>query len=682
MEHPPSSPDPLQNGYHVPAPQRPVSQPQTHQQTRPPEPPPEPDPDYAVLLLSLADEYFEAARKLKSRSEDYYKLIATALGCIESVLNNFNLDALREAQLSLRYAQVLLEETENYDEAEGVLSKAIELCDRNKFLDLKYSLQLVLSCVLFESKPKAAVKDLTNLLEEVDAYKHAAWGYALRYQLVTFHLSSTPARDIQQAIHQVAKIIRIAGGNGDKAVIAFCAVAEALLHLQTSHQDAVKSAQLSIATARSALADSKVASITQIAFMVGVVDLCCSMRESNVTEGDQKRKQMQEVFGTALDDTKWQESGSTISLPLLQACLRGLPLQKGGIVQQIAGQPVLQLSWLALEEAEIIGFLLSAASKARRTANDRDRVQKFIDEGLKSARELAKDSAQSTSPEQTHKCSRMKLLECKFLIEQAFLQLGCGDWRSARTTAKTLSIALSQMDSAPKSLHCITRFIEATTEHGEGNLDEALQIYQLPDFTLTQPPRQAPTSTPSQTSSRSDAENLTVRNISILAALNTLLIINHSSHPLHSHRSTILEQVTPLIPLSGNAHISASFKLIHSHITSSHKIVLSKDQLVKTLNLAKSIANMQITAMTLTVMQQSFFRGVTDEHANKCVKAAVVNTKQWGNGTWAVLAQGVEAESLEFRGEVDGARRAREEEGRRWDGLPEGVKEQVMKDRG
>lgn len=54
-----------------------------------------PPVDYQVLLLSLADEYLNAAHRhgtltaLTTRPadvEEYYKLIATGLGCLEAVL--------------------------------------------------------------------------------------------------------------------------------------------------------------------------------------------------------------------------------------------------------------------------------------------------------------------------------------------------------------------------------------------------------------------------------------------------------------------------------------------------------------------------------------------------------------------------------------------------------------------
>lgn len=113
--------------------------------------------DYQGLLLSLAEEYFDAAHSRESldavirRETDmqtYYKLIATGLGCLEALLNvghpwiswgakrknpeansvqNWKLHPHREAVVRLRYATVLYEETNNSTQAEEALTKGV-LC--------------------------------------------------------------------------------------------------------------------------------------------------------------------------------------------------------------------------------------------------------------------------------------------------------------------------------------------------------------------------------------------------------------------------------------------------------------------------------------------------------------------------------------------------------------------------
>ena len=109
-----------------------------------------PPVDYQRVLLSLAEEFFTAAYAKGSALaatqdgpalDQYYKLIATGLSCLESALKvscvlltlqimclpvqNFKLEPNAEAVIRLRYAQILFQETEHYPQAEEALSNGV-----------------------------------------------------------------------------------------------------------------------------------------------------------------------------------------------------------------------------------------------------------------------------------------------------------------------------------------------------------------------------------------------------------------------------------------------------------------------------------------------------------------------------------------------------------------------------
>lgn len=95
--------------------------------------------DMPNLLMSLAEEYFDAAHELApsvaasmtpENVDTYQKLIAMGLSCLETTLKNVKLPPRMEASIRLRYAGVLYEETEDSIEAETALSRGIALCDR------------------------------------------------------------------------------------------------------------------------------------------------------------------------------------------------------------------------------------------------------------------------------------------------------------------------------------------------------------------------------------------------------------------------------------------------------------------------------------------------------------------------------------------------------------------------
>jgi hypothetical protein len=88
------------------------------------------------VLLSLSDEYIEAAYKLAPQAsglvdgpddslETYQSLIAAGLGCLEATLKNFKLSPRTEVAVTLRLASLMYDETENYEEVESLLSKGV-----------------------------------------------------------------------------------------------------------------------------------------------------------------------------------------------------------------------------------------------------------------------------------------------------------------------------------------------------------------------------------------------------------------------------------------------------------------------------------------------------------------------------------------------------------------------------
>lgn len=89
--------------------------------------------------MSLAEEFFDAAHDMApsvalSRTSEsievYEKLISAGLAYLDATLRNIRLSPRVEANVRLRYAGVLYEETENFKEAEITLTKGIALCDR------------------------------------------------------------------------------------------------------------------------------------------------------------------------------------------------------------------------------------------------------------------------------------------------------------------------------------------------------------------------------------------------------------------------------------------------------------------------------------------------------------------------------------------------------------------------
>jgi hypothetical protein len=354
--------------------------------------PAKPPVDYQVLLLSLADEYLNAAHRhgtkmaLATRHgdlEEYYKLVATGLGCLEAVLKNWRLQPRKEALVRLRYARILFEETENDLEAETALSKGIDLCERNRMLDLKYSMQHLLARMLHKTNPKASLKAVDGMIQDVEAYRHAAWEYAFRFLRVSLSLSSSSHQDSVQALQHLHKISTMASRNGDKAVSAMAAIIEALAHLQHgTGSDAIEQAQRAVAAARSHQLNEELRDIPQLITLIHMVDIFCSLLEYDVNQATQKLSVMQAKVDETLSDPNWHPDGS-FSVPLNGKSAGPSSIDTGDILQVHNGTLLLSFNWLPQHDLYALSYFLSSVTLSSKNSYDGRKAEKYLDEGLR-----------------------------------------------------------------------------------------------------------------------------------------------------------------------------------------------------------------------------------------------------------------------------------------------------------
>jgi hypothetical protein len=179
------------------------------------------------MLLSAADEYIAAARGMgalvvRDRREadirQYYKLMATGMGCMDTVLREFNMLPRDEAKLRLRYASLLVEETDNTAEIDEVLSKQISLCGRCRLQDLKYASLHLQARYQFKTNHRAALKALEKPIAEAETFQHIAWVYAFRFLKVSLALQIPGRLEAVPALQQLHAILAHAEKRGDRAV--------------------------------------------------------------------------------------------------------------------------------------------------------------------------------------------------------------------------------------------------------------------------------------------------------------------------------------------------------------------------------------------------------------------------------------------------------------------------------
>lgn len=363
----------------------------------PPEPEPEPEPapprvpspEYELVLMSMVDEYLNAAYSLAvgaagndgGKLESYDKLIVTALACMDAVLKRWRLQPLLEAKLRLKYAKVLIEETQNEYETETCLARGIDLAKENRLWDLQYTMQVLLAKVQYRLKPKAALKAIDAIIEDVEAYQHTQWIYIFRFLRMTLSSASTSNTELQASASNLQKIQALARRNGDHAILVWSAAMEALIHLKGHNSEALDHAQRALAAARQMQLDERMTNSPQIQIMIQLIDVCCSLQNWNFAQVQKQTLAMQQMMDKVVDDPSWLTDGA-ILIPISKRSTAGLASLSNELVCERDGSQFISISWLTKQDVYCIGYLVSAVGIFHKNATDGHKAEKFLREGL------------------------------------------------------------------------------------------------------------------------------------------------------------------------------------------------------------------------------------------------------------------------------------------------------------
>lgn len=355
---------------------------------------PKPAVDRVRILLSLAEEYINAAHALGSacetlyegeEGEEYYNLLATGLGCIEAVLLKCKLQPGQEAAVRLYHGRLLYEETEDMNEAEETLCKGIAIADRHKLFDLRYNMQHLLMKILFQTRRAAAFKSLEKIIKDAEAYQHFAWVYQFRFLQISFHLEreSEYRQDYKAALAVLRSVVTLAERLRDAAIQALALTMKAWVSLKgLDPTEGFEQAQRSLATVRSLQSDPKVARLPHLAVLAAFVDMSCYLHNFDPLQALQRMQFMQSALGNASDIVELSEDGSfEIPLPKerMLSCNRG-----DGLVRiNDYGGLIIRLDWKPKSDVYNVGYLLSGIALTHKNSIDGHKSEHMLQEGIK-----------------------------------------------------------------------------------------------------------------------------------------------------------------------------------------------------------------------------------------------------------------------------------------------------------
>lgn len=254
-----------------------------------------------------------------------------------------------------------------------------------------------------------------------------------------------------------------------------------------------------------------------------------------------------------------------------------------------------------------------------------------------------------------------RTLYCNLLLQQVFLACGRTDWDLASKTLKDLRQEAQELgECLSDTVQCLMEYAAGTIAQATGDLKAALDAFQSPLLSLSP-------------STSKTARNDPRRDIALLAALNTVLILRDPTHALHFQLPNILATVESFCKGSPNKYIQAAYYLVCATVQT-ESTIQTKQFLQQALQSATAISNSQITCMTLTFMSWKYFRGVVGEQAEKSARAGRAMAKKANDRLWVSVTDEMLAETLERQGKNDEAKGVREEGHRVMMGLPPALK--------
>jgi hypothetical protein len=611
------------------------------------------------MLLSAADEYITAARGMsallvRNRREadvqQYHKLMATGLGCMDTVLRDFNMLPRDEARLRHRYASLLIEETDNTTEIDEVLSKQIALCGRCRLQDLKYAALHLQARYQFKTNHRAALKSLDKHISEAETFQHIAWVYAFRFLKVSLAFQIPGRIDLVSAVQQLRAIAAHAKHRGHIAVYMTCNILEALAHLRSDAADKLSETDKAMAAARSQQLHLAAHQLGSFGTLLNMIDLVCCIQKGE-TELKEPKKSSALMDGAleGANASAWLSDTGIVTVAIEGSSGGGLTTDTGGIFRKnLAGRDELVFSWLPKNDLSTLCTYICGLDQHTQTKG-------FV--YIKDAHLAAKLAVERPMSHNFPVFLAVARRDWNDMLDwHALFAIGlmaCYGEDQARAN-EALSILKQRALKLPRNgdamYTCTLLYLTAVCEQRDGSFDSALHTYSSSAFQLPEPGSAA--------NAKSD--------LAILAALNRLLIIRVPGHPQHDTVTSLFAQLRPLCENHPSQYMRMAYRLAHamSHpeASSQASIARRKTYIQMAVNAANALfhntGNRQFVTMALPFFSESFFQEMSNEKRTKAVQTMKNSLRYCRSSLWMAVAAGMYIQSFQMCGFLEEAQEA------------------------
>ncbi|RFN50141.1 putative sh3-domain protein cyk3, partial [Fusarium flagelliforme] len=605
--------------------------------------------DTVHVMVAVAEECFEKARSSvhdvamsmnTTRIEEYQKLISTGLACLEACLQSNRLSPRQEAKMRLRYATILLEETENSMEAETAITKGISLCEKNGLADLKYCMHYIRLKLLFQRNHKAALNAADRQIADCETYKHPHWVYAFRLLKTSFYMELGQTADAN-ALENIRSIQMTANARGDNALCVFASILEGLTLLKASKDGNLEKVQACIAQVAKFQFDESV-HIMQLDILTLLLDLASSINHSSLELTCQKLKTLQDRMDRCRD---WHNVKSDFLIPIRKQPSTGHTISSdtAGIVRSGGDAPVdyLVMSFMTkMELASLIFTFTGLVNMHKSTAHGR-RTAEFWQEGVRVLDGWDNTTAGIPYGPSTSLQDAMSQREWR-LEAQTYLTVLLGlyaashcQWDLVRQAVQKLEVLMTP--SIQGILRLLTLYLSGVYCQAIGELHEAMKVFQKPDFDLDR---------------RGTGIKAAHRELAMLAGLNRLWIMQHPNERNDPETLDLIDRLYPLCANHHNVDLRTAWHNVMAAIVTEPPQQLNhqKQHIQAAMAGSKSTNNVLGAAVTLAIMRSRLFENVIGEQALKSAMAAAKQAQRSGNVLWQSVADGMLAQSYEVQG--------------------------------
>ncbi|KAJ2894112.1 hypothetical protein MKZ38_007925 [Zalerion maritima] len=615
--------------------------------------------DNVALLTCIAEDCFARAngviQKVAENMDDrlvdeYHRLVATGLGCLEAALQSNKLAPRLEARIRLRYASILSEETENLMEAESVLVKGVSLCDKHRLSDLKYYMQFILLKVLFLRTPKAAYRSLDGHISDAEAYRHSYWVYAFRLLKASFYFQTGNFSD-GNVIENIRCIKNLADSRGDNVVCILASILDALVHLRAKKDDYLLRVKTSVAEAAKFQCDES-ARIPQLDILLLLLNLSCALHEKNPVELSQQLNLLSSKMDKLLQSGDWNGSKAELLIPIQKQANQPISGETSAILKPGAGadqHDYVVLSFLSKLEAFVVAYILSGLSFAYKP-HSHGRDKRIVDFWKESLRILESCNGQLRS----HQSSLYSTVEearwstevtCYIHVLAGLHAATNTEWDKVKK--KMSEIKLLSRKPLPGLLGSLCIYLRAAFHQGTGDLTRALDLYCNTAFDLDRYTNAV------QSEKHGEFE------IAVLATLNRLWIMQHPDYEDEETLQELIETLNVTVTEEVDIELRTAYHQVMATVQTNPPTPIGqvKQHIHVALTSSQKTYNTHCLSLALNTMRSKLFDTVVGEQALKSAKAASAQAVKSGNKLWKSVADGMLAETYEVQGGKEEARK-------------------------